>query len=77
MAKRKHVVGTNPYFRVSGERKEVVLDAEEKPMGSRVLPSRTRFESLELGDSERFATDVYKREGIVLEIHEMPRGAVS
>lgn len=57
-------------YSVSGER--VMFDDDAKPT-DQTLPSRIRFESLEVVDAENFATVVYKREGIVCEIHEVTR----
>lgn len=68
MKKKAHIRGTNLYFRVSGERKTLTEEGAVV-----VLPSHTRFESMELGDAERFATLVYKAEGLVCEIHEHSR----
>lgn len=74
MAKHRHTPGTLPYFRVSGERRMLNVDPSHGEVGVEiVLPAHTRFESIELGDSERFATSVYKAEGIVCEIHEISR----
>ena len=72
---RRLVSGTVPYFSVSGQRREVVTDeASGKLIDSGVvLESGIRFECLRLQDAEGFATDVYKREGIVCEIHEVSR----
>jgi hypothetical protein len=51
------------FYEVSGERK-----TEE-----RTFPKSVRFSSIYLAEAERFATDVYKREGLVCEIHEITR----
>ena len=69
--KTTHQVGTLPYFRVSGQRLEV--DEKTGKFTGVVLEPRVRFESLDLGEAERFATDVFRAEEIVLEIHEVPR----
>lgn len=74
--KNRHVVGSLPYFRASGPRKEFELDETSgtlRPTG-RTFPEAIRFEALRLGDVEAFATDVYRREGIVLTLEEVPRG---
>ena len=56
------------YYEVSGDR--IVKDDEKKT--SRRFPAKVRLATLMLGEAQGFATDVYKREGIVLEIHELP-----
>ena len=75
MAKKRHTPGTLPYFRVSGERRASSVNEEGDLVydGDVVLPSRTRFETLSLSEAEKFATTVYRAEGIVCEIHEMSR----
>lgn len=63
------------FYRVSGERKEYVLDKEtqHEVLTGKVLPLRTRFECLELKNAEAFASDVYRRESIICEIHQVSR----
>lgn len=76
--RKRHVIGTNAYFTVTGERVEYALDeakGQMKPTG-RVLSPHVRFSSMSLQSAEIFATDVYRRENIVCEIHEVPRAAV-
>jgi hypothetical protein len=70
-----HVVGTNTYFRVSGERREYAIDETTGKLADtgRNLSKRIRFEAMKLHDAEAFATDVYRREGLVCEIHEVFR----
>lgn len=70
--RKKSVV---PYFRVSGERREHTFDEAKGrsiPTGV-VLPPATRFESIDVRAAEDFATDVYRKENIVCEIHEVAR----
>lgn len=75
MARKRHTPGTLPYFSVSGERRasEVSPETGELRYLEEVLPVRTRFETISLQDAERFATSVYKTEGVVCEIHEHAR----
>ena len=63
------------YFTVSGQKLVVDRDDDGKEIDRKILPSRLRFESLEQKDAEAFASDVYRHEKIVLEIHEITRPA--
>ena len=55
------------YYQVSGERVIVSDDGKNKHR----QPKRVRFESVNLHEAEVFATSVFKKEGIVCEIHEL------
>jgi hypothetical protein len=71
----KLVEGTNSYFAVTGERLRFEYDEKSgtsRPTGE-TLPKATRFEAISVHDAEDFATRVYKREGLVCEIHEIYR----
>ena len=57
------------YYEVSGERVIMSDDGKNKHNQSK----RTRFESVSLYEAEQFATAVFKKEGIVCEIHEVRR----
>ena len=60
-----------PYFRVSGERKEL-LKLPDGTFGYGVTGAPcVRFECLELRAAEAFATDVYRDENLICEIHEV------
>jgi len=75
MKKPRHVPGTVPYFRARGERREFEVEeasGELKETGV-VLPERIRFEALSLDEVEKFCTAVFRHEGIVLTIEEIPR----
>lgn len=61
------------FYRVSGKRKVEVQNEKGEPIGTKVLKERTRLEALKIHEAEAFATEVYKREGIMCEIHEVPR----
>lgn len=73
MAKRRHTPGTLPYYRVSGERKETIMGEDDKPLGTRIVEARVRFESLSLDAAQQFATAVFRSENLIMEIHEMTR----
>ena len=70
MLKEKHV---GVFYKVSGKRKVEVQNDKGEVVDSRVVRERTRFEALALRDAEAFATEVYKREGIMCQIHEVAR----
>lgn len=72
MLKEKH---QGVFYRVSGKRKIFALDEKTgEPVDTgRILKERTRFESLKLSEAEAFATEVYKREDIMCQIHEVQR----
>lgn len=73
--KKRHEIGTSSYYRASGPRREFELDEGSgtlKPTG-RTLSESIRFEALRLSDVEAFATDVFRRENIVLTLEEVPR----
>lgn len=56
------------FYEVSGER--IIKGDDNKVITKK--PSSTRLATLFINDAQQFATDVYKREGIVLDIHEWP-----
>jgi hypothetical protein len=63
------------FFQVSGERKEYVIDrttGQEVATG-KILPTRVRFETRNVKEAEQYASDVYRREGIICEIHQVQR----
>jgi hypothetical protein len=72
---KRHVLSTGSYYTVSGPRKEVSVNEQSGTLEYTgvMLEARVRFESLELRDAENFASDVYRRENIVLEIHQVDR----
>ena len=67
--------GTVSYFEVSGERRVFEYDkGAGKFVDTGVVEEHhVRFSCLVVGDAERFVTDVYHRENIVCEIHQVPR----
>ena len=76
--KKKHTPGSNSYFTVSGLRLERILDEQDPSIiRTKEHPFKIRFASISLRDAENFATDVYKKEAIVCEIHEVTREAPS
>ena len=58
------------YYEVSGER--VIFKEGIKPPVSRA-PRAIRLQTLDLKEAEAFASRVYRREKILLEIHEIDR----
>lgn len=56
------------YYEVSGER---IIKGDDGKMIAK-KPSSIRLGTVLINDAQQFVTDVYKREGIVLDIHELP-----
>ena len=67
--------GTAPYFSCSGTRAEFKWDEKKgREVSTGVtLPERVRLETIRLWEAEEFVTDVYKRENVLLAIHEVQR----
>lgn len=57
------------YYEVTGER--VAFGDDGKPMEGPLLAKRARFQTVSHTAATQFVNDVYKRENIICEIHEI------
>lgn len=63
------------YYEVSGERLLFKEDSDGRIKVAGKAPRHVRLSTLFLGEAEAFAGRVYRREKILLEIHEIDRRA--